>query len=153
MTLETYTANGLARVLAEEHELGTRAEIFRIIRHYTAHGLLVTKGAVHIGKGRRRSYSPQALVRAALLLRLNRLGITVGVLKELMAALDRHLRKEHSTPDLLEACNGLAPNGAVAWLEIPNRKSVPRVRILPGGRQPTLSADWIVINLGGYTPA
>ncbi len=93
---ETFTASGLAAKL-EELDLGTSAETIRVIRHYSNEGLLKPIGAVNTGTGRRRTYRRTDVLKAAILLRLNRLGIPVGVIKELFNGLDAFIKAELST--------------------------------------------------------
>jgi DNA-binding transcriptional MerR regulator len=104
---EALTAAGIARVLSEKHGLGDTATIFRLVRHLTAQGLLDTTGAVNTGSGRRRLYSTAALVNAAVLLRLHRLGGSVGQMREVVSALKRGLKADHQTTDIVSACVGM----------------------------------------------
>ncbi len=80
----------------------TKAEIIRTIRHYAGVALLMPVGAVNTGTGNKRLYPRDATVRAAVLLQLNRLGIPVGVLRELFARFERYLMKKFKTNDLVE---------------------------------------------------
>jgi hypothetical protein len=104
---EQLTAAGIARVLSEIHGLGDKAMIFRLVRHLTAQSLLDTVGAVNTGSGRSRLYSAAALVNAAVLLRLHRLGGTVGQMREVVSALKQSLRNDYKTTDIVAACEGM----------------------------------------------
>ena len=104
---ELLTAAGIARVLSEKHGLGDTTTIFRLVRHLTAQGLLDTVGAVNTGSGRSRLYSAAALVNAAVLLRLHRLGGTVGQMREVVNALKQSLKKDYKTTDIVTACESL----------------------------------------------
>jgi hypothetical protein len=104
---EHLTAAGMARILSEKHGLGGAPEIFRLLRHLTAQGLLPTVGTVNTGSGRKRLYSQPALIVAAVLLRLHKMGATVGLMKQLMQALARALKKSHRTSDIVRACEGM----------------------------------------------
>ena len=101
------TAKGIARVLSETHGLGDEAMIFRLVRHLTAQRLLDTVGAVNTGSGRSRHYNAAALVDAAVLLRLHRLGGTVGQMREVVSALKRSLRNDFKTTNIVAACEGM----------------------------------------------
>ncbi len=81
--------------------------IFRLVRHLTAQGLLDTVGAVNTGSGRSRLYSAAALVNAAVLLRLHRLGGTVGQMREVVSALKLSLENDYNTTDIVTACEGM----------------------------------------------
>ena len=101
---EPLTAAGFARVLSEKHGLGDTTTIFRMVRHLTAQGLLDTVGAVNTGSGRSRLYSSAALVNAAVLLRLHRLGGTVGQMREVVNALKQSLKNDYKTTDIVTVC-------------------------------------------------
>ena len=77
------------------------------MRHLTAQGLLDTVGAVNTGSGRSRLYSAAALVNAAVLLRLHRLGGTVGQMRELVSALKQSLKNDYKTADIVTACESM----------------------------------------------
>jgi hypothetical protein len=104
---ESLTAAGIARVLSEEHGLGDTTMIFRLVRHLTAQGLLDTVGAVNTGSGRSRLYSAAALVNAAVLLRMHRLGGTIGQMREVVSALKQNLKNDYKTTDIVMACESL----------------------------------------------
>jgi hypothetical protein len=98
---KTYTAAGVAEKLVTP--LGpAKPEIIRTIRHYAGVALLMPIGGVNTGTGNKRLYPRDAPVRAAVLLRLNRLGIPVGVLRELFARFERYLMRKFKTKDLIE---------------------------------------------------
>ena len=81
--------------------------IFRLVRHLTAQGLLDTVGAVNTGSGRSRLYSAAALINAAVLLRVHRLGGTVGLMREVVSALKQSLKNDYKTTDIITACEGM----------------------------------------------
>ena len=99
--------SGLADALAITHKLGDRDEVMRRLRYFTSEGLLETVGSVHTGSGRKRFYSPSALIKGVVLLRLFQSGATVGVMKSYMSALERFTMKTYETRDLVKACSGL----------------------------------------------
>src|SRR4051794_25494072 len=90
-----FTAKGIAARLVNLNLGRDEDEIFRMVRHYSNHGLIDTVGAVHTGSGRSRVYSDEAMLLAGILFRLNRLGVPVGVMKELLSGLRVHLKNEH----------------------------------------------------------
>ncbi|MGO9845440.1 MAG: hypothetical protein ACLPKT_02210 [Methylocella sp.] len=98
---KTYTAAGVAEKLVRPQG-PAKPEIIRTIRHYAGVALLMPIGAVNTGTGNKRLYPRDAPVRAAVLLRLNRLGIPVGVLRELFAKFERYLMRKFKTKDLIE---------------------------------------------------
>jgi DNA-binding transcriptional MerR regulator len=104
---KTYTAAGVAETLVTQKG-PAKLEIIRTIRHYAGVALLMPIGAVHTGTGNKRLYPRDAPVRAAVLLRLNRLGIPVGVLRELFARFERHLMNKFKTNDLVEICHKMS---------------------------------------------
>jgi DNA-binding transcriptional MerR regulator len=101
-----YTAAGVAEKLLTPKG-PAKAEIIRTIRHYAGVALLMPVGAVNTGTGNKRLYPRDATIRAAVLLRLNRLGIPVGVLRELFARFERYLMKKFKTNDLIEICGSM----------------------------------------------
>ena len=101
-----FTTSALAKRLVTAG-LGTNADATRIIQHYTSEGLLVPEGQVHTGTGKRRMYPASAFLKAAILFRLNRIGVPAGRIKELVEGLDQHTREHHGA-ELEEACRSLA---------------------------------------------
>ena len=97
----------LAEILAIQHRLGERDEVMRRLRYFTAEGLLETVGPIHTGSGRSRRYSPSAVIKAVVLLRLYQTGATVGLMKDYMAALQKYTLRVFKTKDLLVASKGL----------------------------------------------
>ena len=97
----THTASGLSAKLADLG-LGKREEIMRVVRHYTAEGLLETVGAVNTGTGKKRTYPEEALLKAVILLRLNQLGVPIGVIRHLVRGLTKATDRKLSA-SLLEA--------------------------------------------------
>jgi hypothetical protein len=104
---EQLTAAGLARCLSDDLGFGDEIAVFRLVRHLTAQGLLETVGAVNTGSGRRRLYERASLSHAAILLKLQRLGAPVGVMREVIGALKRGLRKDRGTSNIINACKGM----------------------------------------------
>ncbi len=104
---KTYTAAGVAEKLLTPKG-PAKPEIIRTIRHYAGVALLMPVGAVNTGTGNKRLYPRDAPIRAAVLLRLNRLGIPVGVLRELFARFERYLTKTFKTTDLIEICGSMS---------------------------------------------
>jgi DNA-binding transcriptional MerR regulator len=102
-----YTSTGIAEALAARLGLKAKVDTARMIRHYTSSGLLKTVGAVHTGTGRKRVYSEDAVLQAGVLLRLNRLGVPVGVVKEMLAQLRRNLAVRHGNKTLLEVSRAM----------------------------------------------
>lgn len=98
-----YTAAQLANKLLTPKG-PSQTEIIRIIRHYAGVALLMPIGAVNTGTGNKRLYPRDAPLRAAVLLRLNRLGIPIGVLKEVFEKFESYLLKSFKTKDLIEIC-------------------------------------------------
>jgi DNA-binding transcriptional MerR regulator len=105
---KTYTAAGVAEKLATMMNERAKPEIIRTIRHYAGVALLMPIGAVNTGTGNKRLYPRDAIVRAAVLLWLNRLGIPVGVLRELFAKFEHYLMKKFKTNDLIDICKSLS---------------------------------------------
>jgi hypothetical protein len=101
-----YTAAGLAEKLVTLKG-PSKTEIIRIIRHYAGVALLMPIGAVNTGTGNKRLYPPDAPLRAAVLLRLNRLGIPIGVLKEVFARFEINLMRRFKTTNLMEICQSM----------------------------------------------
>ena len=106
MANATYTAAGLAEKIVPSTG-PSKAEIIRMIRHYTGEALLMPIGAVNTGTGKKRLYPSDAPLRAAVLLQLNRFGIPIGILKRVFRLFDRYLQKEFNTIDLVEASKKL----------------------------------------------
>jgi hypothetical protein len=101
-----YTAAGLAEILLTPKG-PSRTEIIRMIRHYAGVALLMPVGAVNTGTGNKRLYPRDAPLRAAVLLRLNRLGIPIGVLNEVFARFERYLTTNFDTNDLIKICSSM----------------------------------------------
>ena len=101
--------------------------IFRLVRHLTAQGLLDTVGAVNTGSGRRRLYSAGARVNAAVLLRLHRLGGTVGLMREAINALKQGLKKDYHTTDIIAACEGM--ERPTLFIFVPNEKGYGKMSV------------------------
>lgn len=101
----THTVAGLARSIASKPEAET--EITRMLRHYSGVALLMPIGAVNTGTGNKRLYPKDAPLRAAILLRLNKFGIPIGVLSQVFKGFDRYLTSEFSTSDLMDASKSL----------------------------------------------
>src|SRR5215207_7005470 len=144
-----YTANGLAKILADDFELGSRAEIHRVIRHYTNAGLLATEGEVHTGTGRKRTYHEDALLRAAILTRLNSLGIPVGSIKKLTNGLDQNVEERYGD-ELLPACRKIADPHLVLGIEpFDPALKLPQVLAARDLRKP-VPGDVLILRLGDY---
>ncbi|MBD2747787.1 hypothetical protein IC232_13870 [Microvirga sp. BT688] len=98
---ETYTATALAAKL-DDLGLGRDADTIRIVRHFTEEGLLQTIGAVNTGKGKKRLYARESLLKAIILLQLNHLGLPIGSIKRLVRGLGETTAAELQT-DLVGA--------------------------------------------------
>lgn len=149
---EPLTAAGIARVLSEKYGLGDTTTIFRLVRHLTAQGLLDTVGAVNTGSGRSRLYGSAALINAAILLRLHRLGGTVGQMREVVSALKQSLKNDYKTTDIVTACESLAR--PTLFISVPDdRRTRISVRLKDwGAAAETLKPDRdvLVIQLGRF---
>ena len=148
-----YTSTGLAEELRTRLGLKETASVARMIRHYTNEGLLETVGAVNTGTGRKRLYVEDAVLMAGVLLRFNRLGIPVGIMKELLRVLRKHLSAKHSGRGLLEVCEQMKK--PCLFLTIPgdNDRRVFEARILEKDAFVTApDLDAIVIQLARYVP-
>ena len=115
-----YTSTGIAEALVTRLGLAAKVDVARMIRHYTNGGLLKTVGAVHTGTGRKRVYSEDAVLQAGVLLRLNRLGVPVGVMKEMLTQLRRNLSVNHGNQTLLQVCQTM--DDPCLFLVIPDDK-------------------------------
>lgn len=102
-----FTTRGLAMRLVELDAAETSEEVFRVIKHYSNHGILNTVGAVHTGTGKSRVYPENAVAEAAILLRLNKLGLPVGVMQELFRSLRTHLAQHFAGQTLTQAARTL----------------------------------------------
>ena len=146
--IEVFTSTTLARELSRRLRLNNEATLARTLRHYTNQGLLKTAGVLHTGTGRSRIYDRDALLRATVLMVLNRLQIPIGALKELLSALDRHLTNTHSGRSLTEVTGGL--EDPCVFFEIPmDATGQTTARILPKAKFHSAPADrqLIVIQL------
>ena len=121
---ETMTALELAELL---HEVtgSSIPTIVRMVRHYTAHGLIPVVGDVNTGTGRSRSYPREGYLYAAILLHLNELGVSIGPLTSVSAAIAvLEKRKRRSIISLLKKhaapCIGIgvkrAKDGSLSYL-------------------------------------
>ncbi len=117
---KTLSVSDLAEVMASQHKLGEKDELTRQLRYFTTEGLLETASAIHTGSGRKRLYSKESLVRAAVLSRLFESGATVGLMKSYMAALDQFNQRKHKTKNLLVACREL--KRPTIYLVIPDQR-------------------------------
>jgi hypothetical protein len=145
-----FTAAGISRILSDDFDLGAQARIFRLVRHFTAEGLLRTIGSVHVGSGKKRSYAQSELAFAALLLRLHRLGCSIAVMKEIVNSLRHWLKTERS--DLAEAARGLSR--PIVTIVIPP-KSALYVRVMEWERmtnreEPPTAGDVLIVDITGF---
>lgn len=149
---EQLTAAGLARRLSDNFGFGDGIAVLRLVRHLTAQGLLTTAGAVHTGSGRWRLYEPASVVHAAILLKLQRLGATVGVMHEVTGSLKSWLRKDHKTSNIIDACAGM--KRPTLFIVVPtdrNREASARLRDWNAGLDEIGSnTDFYVIQIGRF---
>ena len=152
MAQTPYTSTAIADELVSRLGMEATTDVARMIRHYTNEGLLETIGAVNTGTGRKRLYKEDAILRGAVLLRLNRLGVPVGVMKELFSALKKHLSAKHHGRDLLEVCHKM--QHPCLFLTIPDgvgRKGFgAHVREREAFNTAPITVDAIVIQLARY---
>jgi len=148
---EHLTATAIARILADQHGLGEALLLFRTLRHFTNQGLIDTVGAVNTGSGRSRLYAPAELVHAAILLRLHRLGVTVGFMRETMRALKRNLKDDYGTADIAVAAKDMVRPAIFVF--VPDAAHpTPSVRLRPLDDAPQLrqERDVVVIQIGRF---
>jgi hypothetical protein len=149
---EGLAVSDLADALAITHKLGDRDEVMRRLRYFTSEGLLETIGSVHTGSGRKRLYSPSALIKAVVLLRLFQSGATVGVMKLYMSALEGFTMNTYKTRDLVKACGGL--NRPTIFLVLPDQRYSRTTARLEGWdaalKHVHKDADFMVIQIARF---
>lgn len=145
---DNLTATEIAKELAEEYKDETRADIVRVIRHYTGTPLLRPLGALNTGTGRKRLYPSDALARAAVLLRLNSLGIPIGVINEAFEHFNQNLHKQFKTTDLVRAAACLQDPAVILALPDRRREKSWRAQLVDlEGQRPWWVRDFLVVRV------